>query len=36
MAFKEELDKEFAAETAFIENNKERSSELFGYPLLDQ
>jgi hypothetical protein len=36
MAFREELDKEFAAETAFIENNKERSSELFGYPLLDQ
>lgn len=36
MTFEEKLNKEFAEESAFIENNKEKSSELFGYPLLDQ
>ena len=36
MTFEEELNKDFAEESAFIENNKEKSAELFGYPLLDQ
>lgn len=34
MNFEENLNKEFAEESAFIENND--GSELFGYPLLDQ
>lgn len=36
MTFEDKLNKDFAEESAFIDNNKEISSELFGYPLLDQ